>query len=539
MNILWLDLNSSYSHSSLALPSIHAQCDETHTWNVVRTNINVNVAAIVRDILSFKPDLICATAWLFTHEHLLAVLSRVKVLLPDCVIALGGPEFLGPNESYLRTHRFVDMVFRGEGEEHFPQWLDRFDHRERWKEIPGVCYLDEDCYQDGGMARVARFDLLVPPENSEFFCRDRAFVQFETARGCFNTCAFCVSGGDKPVRTISLDEVRRRLEVYEAMGIREIRLLDRTFNGQSSRALQMLDLFESFAGRLGFHLELHPALLSDAVRSRLTELPKGLLHLEAGIQSLRQHVLDGSHRLGSLEASLDGLKFLCSLRNMETHADLIAGLPGYSLEMMVEDVHTLASFGAGEIQLELLKVLPGTYMRNHAAEMGLYYSPFPPYEILKSDSMSPEDLLRSRQLSRLLDMYYNASAWQTVFSELILQESDFLSGFQGFLANRELLDQPLSLERRGLLLHEFVKSDYPHRLDSVCLAWIREGLPLGKEPAQGLKALPVLPETCDVVYGERTAEMRFYYFADRIFGFDRSVKRQKPVYEAVRIDTEI
>ena len=32
MKILWLDINSSYSHSSVALPAIHAQVDGRDEW---------------------------------------------------------------------------------------------------------------------------------------------------------------------------------------------------------------------------------------------------------------------------------------------------------------------------------------------------------------------------------------------------------------------------------------------------------------------------------------------------------------------------
>lgn len=109
----------------------------------------------------------------------------------------------------------------------------------------------------------------------------------------------------------------------------------------------------------------------------MKKLPKGLLHLEAGIQSLREPVLQKSRRMGSLEDSLQGLRFLCSLPNMETHADLIAGLPLYHLSEIFEDVRTLAGYNAGEIQLESLKLLPGTEMRRRAEELGIRYSPLP------------------------------------------------------------------------------------------------------------------------------------------------------------------
>ena len=40
----------------------------------------------------------------------------------------------------------------------------------------------------------------------------------------------------------------------------------------------------------------------------------------------------------------------------------------YHLEEIFEDIHTLADFHAGEIQLESLKLLPGTDMRRRAEE---------------------------------------------------------------------------------------------------------------------------------------------------------------------------
>ena len=70
-----------------------------------------------------------------------------------------------------------------------------------------------------------------------------------------------------------------------------------------------------------------------------------------------------SRRKGTLHQALNGLQFLCSLPNLVTHADLIAGLPCYTLTQIYEDVRTLAEYHAGEIQLESLKLLPGTAMR--------------------------------------------------------------------------------------------------------------------------------------------------------------------------------
>jgi len=477
MKLLWLDINCSYAHASLALPALHVQCGGTEVdWEVVSATLSTPIGSLIEQIAGHRPDIIAGTAWLFTHEYLLNVVARVKAVLPECIIILGGPEFLGENEAFLRRNTEVDAVFRGEGELIFPEWLKTAGNPSVWSSIEGLCFLDNDgVYQDGGLTRVMDFAALNPPEESRFFRWDKPFVQLETTRGCFSSCAFCVSGAEKPVRTIPLKTVRKRIENIYAHGIREIRLLDRTFNGDTRRAMELIELFREFPD-MRFHLEMHPALLPTELRELLVGLPNNLLHLEAGIQSLREPVLKACKRAGRLEDALDGLRFLCGLENMETHADLIVGLPLYTLNQIFEDIRTLASFGAGEIQLELLKVLPGTAMRRDAEELGLVYSSKPPYEILKTNEMCIEEVQTGRLLSRLLDFYYNTRAWKEITMRLFVEVTGFLQAFLAWMRRGEHLEQPLSVEKRGLLLLEFIVAHYPTYADEMAEAWEKAGL---------------------------------------------------------------
>lgn len=543
MKILWIDLNSSYAHSSLALPALHAQImtDPSIEWEIVSATINENTGMIVDEIYRHRPDILAATTWLFNHEQLMHVASRVKALLPEACLLLGGPEFLGDNEEFLRKNPFVDCVFRGEGEEVFPQWLTCWNHPEQWHTVPGLCYLTPNKeYKDNGIARVLNFAGLVPPEQSRFFNWSKPFVQLETTRGCFNTCAFCVSGGEKPVRTLSIESIRERLQLIHAHGIKNVRVLDRTFNYNPRRAKELLRLFLEFHPDIRFHLEIHPALLSEELKEELSLLPKGLLHLEAGIQSLREPVLEKSRRMGKLSDALDGLRFLCALPNMETHADLIAGLPLYHLHEIFEDVRTLAGYAAGEIQLESLKLLPGTEMRRRAEELGIKYSPLPPYEVLQTHEISVSELQTARQLSRLLDGFYNTPAWQTLTRELILNDKQFLHRFLAYLTKVNLIDQPMSLEKRGLILYEFCKQNYPEYQIQAAIAWIEAGMSLKKLPAEKVwtkRQIP--PATWNIIYGEYKESLRLCFLpADEKgehgywFGFESEIQKASPVFKA-------
>ena len=283
--------------------------------------------------------------------------------------------------------------------------------------------------------------------------------------------------------------------------------------------------------------------MSDALKTKIAGLPHGLLHLEAGIQSLDSAVLTESGRKGSLDASIEGLKFLCSLTNVQTHADLIAGLPLYTLEMLCNDIVELVKIGVDELQVESLKVLPGTRLRKTASVKGLRFSPLPPYEILQTPSISPSELRTAMHVSRMVDLYYNCPAWQKVTGTLITQDLGFLMDFTAHLHDMMVLDSPVSVERRGVILYHYCREHHPQMLPAVSIAWIKAGLSLKKEPAGNIIKVKNIDAyltdndlTMAVGYGTFNASDRHYVLTcgtSRIlFGYDSEIHHPEPVFMA-------
>lgn len=495
---LWFDINASYSHSSLAIPALHAQIPgellRRSRWKAVSGTLKSDPGQLLSEALSFRPHYVLATVWLFNAGMLTGLLCRLKALRPGVRIVLGGPEFLGDNALFLKQNRFADAVFRGEGEEVFPRFVRAAvqggpEETRPWEDLPGFEYLLPDgAYHRSPVVTVQDFAALVPAERSRFFRWDKSFVQLETSRGCFNTCRFCVSGIDRtPVRNIAPEAVRRRLERIARKGIREVRILDRTFNGQPRRAVQLLEIFRRFAGRIRFHVEIHPALINDTFADYLSSLPEGLLHIEAGLQSLEGRVIRKCRRYGDARQALDGLEKLLSVKKFEIHTDLIAGLPGYTFRQLLQDVNRLIQAGPHEIQLESLKLLPGTHFRENAREHGILHSPVPPYEVLETKSIDYNQLKDCMILSKVLDRWYNDPRWRDLFRRIVAAHPDFSESLVRSLSETGTAAQPAGMETAAEWLYGHCKEHYPSVLGIISAGWVRNGLSLKKEPAAALR----------------------------------------------------
>ena len=543
MKFLWLDINASYSHSSLALPALEAQIspqvNKQIDWKVVPGTIKSSVGQIVSQVVAHNPNYIFATGWLFNINYLLSVLKRVNAIIPDAKIVLGGPEFLGNNEEFLKTNNFVTAVFKGDGEDVFAQMsqiLAADSNSLEWLQLPGFEYLTKNGQYNGKQpAKAASFTCLVPPEESQFFNWDKAFVQIETSRGCFNSCRFCVSGIDcSPVEDIPVSQIRERLQKIEDKGIKEVRILDRTFNANVHRAIELIELFEEFNGRLKFHLEVHPAMLNPQFKEKLSSVPEDLLHIEAGIQSLNDEVISNCRRKGKCSLAVEGLKYLLSVQKFEVHTDFIAGLPGYSYNNLVEDIRTMISINPQEIQLELLKLLPGTYFRYNASELGIKYSPEPPYEVLRTNSISFDELRKSMVISKIIEYWYNDPSWRSVFSKIAMNEPEFLTRFADDLMQQPFMDHTFSYESKSMMLYNWCRNNCPQYLSDITLGWILNGLSVKKEPACGLKMWHFDDNTITNPVLDADNNYNSYYFIDiedtrHWFVYNKNTDRHKPI----------
>lgn len=543
MKILWLNINSSYSHTSLAIPALHAQLRKFDgskiEWKVISGTINRDISSYIGEIFEFNPNLILSTAWLFNHNYLYSLLVRSKALMKATSIILGGPEFLGDNNEYLLRNSFIDAVFRGEGEEVFPLFIEKFSKGHDWRTLPGFCHIDKNGnYCDNGIAEVSDFSAIEVPENSSFFEWERPFVQIETSRGCFNRCSFCISGTGRKIDNIPVSSLRERFNKVRERGVKEVRILDRTFNSNSKRAISLLNLFAEYSPDIKFHLEIHPSLLNEEIKESLLSLPPDLLHIEAGMQSLDNKVISECDRSGDADSSFEGLRFLVQDTPFEIHTDLISGLPFYTFDRLKRDVRELILLNPEEIQLESLKLLPGTKLRDGASKYDICYSPLPPYEVLQTSHISFEELKKADTLSKILEIFFNGKILKESFVTLCSENENFLELLIEFYDNANF-DFNSGAEKRALLLWDFCLNHFKNSQDCIVKEWIRSGYSHHKGPGRLLKKWKFGDIIINPVFQSDSRDYYYKYYNldnERIwFIFSKTINSYKPISNFIEI----
>ena len=170
------------------------------------------------------------------------------------------------------------------------------------------------------------------------------------------------------------------------------------------------------------------------------------------------------------------------------------------------------------------------------------YSPLPPYEVLQTREITVDELQTAHYLSRLLDGFYNTPTWRSITRILILENPHFIHELLDHLVQTDVIDTPLSLEKRGLILYDFCKNHYPDYLTQVSIAWIEAGMSLKKAPAEKVRTKRQLPpESWEIEYGAYRENLRLCFLPTDEeehgywFGFESEIQKIQPVFKAKKL----
>ena len=122
-------IGAKFIHSSLALKylSKFEGNDQKHDLTLAEFTINQRTDHILEELFRLQPEVIFISCYIWNIEMVKLLTPELKKILPDVLIALGGPEVSYNSEAYLKQHPSVDIIMRGEGELTFTELLEHLD----------------------------------------------------------------------------------------------------------------------------------------------------------------------------------------------------------------------------------------------------------------------------------------------------------------------------------------------------------------------------------------------------------------------------
>jgi radical SAM superfamily enzyme YgiQ (UPF0313 family) len=412
-------INARYSHTALGARFLLANMGALrHQTRFVEATINDPPEGILKQIEATNPAIIGIGVYIWNRALVDQLLPVLRARHPRAAIILGGPEI--SHDTDAETARSATCVIRGEAEILWPrlchQWLTTGSIPPRPEPEPPA------------------LDTLVFPD-LEFTDTDllNRNIHLEASRGCPLSCAFCLSAVEHGVRHFPIQTVTSALDRLLARGCRQFRFVDRSFNLGGKHALELVDfLLSRMCTELRVHFEMTPDGISQALRQRLMQFPPGCLHIETGIQSFDSTVLATVNRHCNMDAVADGIQWLVQMARADVHADLIAGLPGETLEGFMAGFDRLYRLGPSEIQVGILKRLHGTPLQGQAETWGLRFRNEPPYTVEATPTLSSATLTDIQRFAAHWDRTVNRGHFPKTMNVMLRDAPSPWQRFEAF-----------------------------------------------------------------------------------------------------------
>jgi len=503
-----IDLTSDYIPLSLFYIKSYAETDPVigarSRIDVVVPEDASDAARTAAEIVSRKPDIVGFSCYIWNMLHTMEIARRVKEQAPDTTVVVGGPDVSSVPKKALDTYPWVDVVVRGEGEETFRELLCHWLERGRpsvgpdLRGIQGLGFReDNEIVLTDRRPFIENLDVIPSPylNGCIDLKRETRSILFETYRGCPFKCSFCFYPKDygNLLHSFSMDRVRKDLGDILKSGAKSVFLMDPTFNIPPKRAKEILRFIADnrTSDDLSVTVELRVDLLDQEFMGLLKQA--GISVVEIGLQSSNDAALRAVERKQSMRKITENVHYLQSI-GIEVVFQLIFGLPEDTYEDYLDSLDFCVGLNPTKIEPYRLQLLPGTPMYDAAELLGLEFVDRGDRVIIRTRTMSKEDIERAEMLTRLLECFYDDKVARDAFK--------WLAGHLGTSYAR--------------LLEEYMT--WRLTLPSALVDWRAEG---NRHIGEFVAAR--VPENAEAVGAVMQDLLRFDYFTSPLYEIERHV----------------
>lgn len=483
-NVLLSAVNAKYIHSNLAVRCLQKYCAPyIQGISIAEFSINDNTGSILKRLFRSGAGIFGFSCYIWNISLVLDICSSLKKILPDCVIILGGPEVSYDPAALLEDNASIDFIVAGEGEQTLLELLQYIaSGQPALGQIPGVAFrCGNKAVINPPRPLIASLDEIPFPYDS-FDELDNKIIYYETSRGCPFNCQYCLSSIIHGVRYLSMERIRQDIRSFAEAGIKQVKLVDRTFNCSIERSVEIMRYIIRLNPSMNFHMEIAADLINEQFLEIVKNAPPGMFQFEIGVQSTNPRTLAEIKRVMDFDKVSYNVRKLSDYGNAHLHLDLIAGLPYEDMESFKKSFNDVYSLKPDMLQLGFLKLLKGSGIRERSSEYGMEHHDFPPYEIISTKWLSYGELLELKDIEHVLELYGNSGRFRHTLDFLLesveTSPFDFYRLLAWYWNGKGFFDASRGMNELYSIMKRFVEEVLFHKQNPHKLKLLNEYLKL-------------------------------------------------------------
>lgn len=373
--------------------------------SILLYDLSSDPVVAAKSLSKLPVDCFGLSIYLWNRAWFDSFVKTLRSLKKDVIIFAGGTE-VSANYSSFSFDEY-NYLIAGEGEDSDTALLIALKHNTIVDSV-GVMSREKPEFSYASVADLSTLSSPFLTGITTPFIKEGCTVLWEMTRGCPFQCAFCFeSKGLRGVRHYPFERVEQELDYLVAMDVKDVFVLDPTFNIDKDRTKKILTrIIETVPEDMHFTFELRAELLDEELASMFASFN---CSLQIGLQSIHQSVLETVNRTFKKSVFTSKMKLLNKYQ-VTFGLDLIIGLPKDTLSLFKESLDYAVSCTPSNIDIFLLTMLPGTVVRQKAESYGMEYLEDAPYSTLSTPTFSKEDLAKALKLKDAADLLYTKGA---------------------------------------------------------------------------------------------------------------------------------
>lgn len=353
--------------------------EDNRCFEVIDTYVNIYHFNIIKEIENIKPTVILISGFVgnYYYRYLKDIVRKIKIILPDVIIILGGPIATVIPEIIIKNTE-VDYAVIGEGEKTIIELLSALETGYDVSSVNGICYARDDYIPEftAPRKRIERLSEKTFPlyddfpinEYISYLEKTNRCWELSASRGCINQCTFCNRiFGNKITFYHPESIVNHMIYVHNKYGINRFNFVDDNFLNNTKWVYKYMKSLQNQKNDFKWRFQ---GRISSASVSLISDMKKlGLFGISFGFESGSQKMLNTYKKKSNIEHMEAILKKILPI--VEVNGTFIVGGPGENHQTIGETEIFIRKTGLKNINAGILTLFPGSYLYKEAVREGL------------------------------------------------------------------------------------------------------------------------------------------------------------------------